>query len=332
MSKPLLPTTGAGLQPIQGTGTPKMYSNITEISKQVENGSTPDQIVNQALPTPFTRVGDIKTDSLVITPLPTGIKPLDDNLVLKAGRPELIVVGAATSHGKSACMLQVAAEVAKTGPVFIFSLEMDERDIKARLIAPRAHTSLQDIMKGYGNKTRIREAQEEIEQLQLYVCCNGRRDVNYISQMAYEGAKAYGIPKLIVCDYLQLMRGPTKATRTAEIADILGSLKELAKALKCPVFIGSQLNRECERRGKRIAIEKGVGDYRPIKSDLMDSGSIEHDADVIIFISRQYVYDRTRPGEADLIIAKNRNGKLYDGKLEFKGEYCTFYEYGEHGL
>jgi replicative DNA helicase len=124
------------------------------------------------------------------------------------------------------------------------------------------------------------------------------------------------------------MRGPSKSTRTAEIAEILGSLKELAKSLRCPILIGSQLNRECERRGKQIQMERGMGDYKPIKSDLMDSGSIEHDADVIMFISRQYVYDRSRPGEADFVIAKNRNGKLYDGILGFKGEFCSFFEMG----
>jgi replicative DNA helicase len=301
--------------------------NATDILNKLKQGElTPETALHEAFPSPFTKVSDVSIDNLQVEPLDTGLSVLNEHLVLKKDRPELVVVGAGTSHGKSAFMAQASASIAKSEPVFMFSLEMDERDIKARLLAPIAKTPLSDILGGKGNKSALKTAHSQLDHLQLYICCNGKRDVNYISQSAYDGAKRYGKPGLIVCDYLQLMRGPTKNTRTAEIAEILGTLKELAKGLKCPVLIGSQLNRECERRGKQIELKKGIGDYRPIKSDLMDSGSIEHDADVIMFISRQYVYDRTRPGEADFIIAKNRNGKLYNGILGFKGEYCSFYE------
>lgn len=327
MLEPLSRITKDILVEQKGMPIPEEYLNTTELLQKVRTGElTPEQALEKKFPTPFTKISDVVVDNLIVSPLTTGFRILDDNLVFKQDRAELIVVGAGTSHGKSAFMVQISAEIAKIGPVFIFSLEMDERDIKARLLAPRSKLSLSQILKGHGDRKALLHSAKELDDLDLYLCCNGRRDVSYITQTSYDAARKYGKPSLIVCDYLQLMKGPTKATRTSEIAEILGTLKELAKTLKCPVLIGSQLNRECERRGKSIEMSKGVGDYRPIKSDLMDSGSIEHDADVIMFISRQYVYDRTRPGEADFVIAKNRNGSLYNGVLGFRGEYCSFYE------
>jgi len=329
---PSLPTTKAQATP---TGAPPTSprSLTPSLHQRLKNNEiTPEEAVAEAFPSPFVRVHDIDVGELKVTPLETGFRTLDRHFVLKQGRPELVVVGAGTSHGKSAFMLQVAAHVSKQGPVLVFSLEMDERDIKARLLAPRINVGLQHIMGGKVEPKKLRAADEEFKKMQLMLCTNGRRDVHYMQQATYDFSRSVGEPHLIVCDYLQLMRGPTKNTRTAEIAEILGILKEMAKAHKCPVLIGSQLNRECERRGKAIQQAKGVGDYTPIKSDLMDSGSIEHDADVIMFISRQYVYDRTREGEADFYIAKNRAGKLYSGVFGFTGELCTFVEPSEGPL
>lgn len=301
--------------------------------EEIKSGNiTPEQAVETAFPSPFVHVSRISVESLSVDPLQTGFRTLDDHLVLKKGRPELVVIGAGTSHGKSAFMLQVAGNVSKHTPVLVFSLEMDERDIKARLLAPRINTPLQKIMAGTLNANKLKAADREFDQMDLHLCTNGRRDIGYIQQIAYDFASKVGAPGLIVLDYLQLMRGPTKNTRTAEIADILGNAKGLAKDLKCPVMIGSQLNRECERRGKRVEMDKGVGDYRPMNSDLMDSGSIEHDADVILFITRQFQYDRTRPNEADIRVTKNRGGKVFDATFTFSGEMCSFYDEGGKSL
>jgi replicative DNA helicase len=308
--------------------TPTAPKSSTDISKAIKNGElTPEQAVTNAFPSPFQQIKDISVELLRIEPLQSGLRVLDQNLVLKKGRPELVVVGAGTSHGKSAFMVQLAASVSKLHHVFVYSLEMDERDIKARLLAPRIHQPLEKIMAGQVPKEKLKEADQAFEEMKLHVCTNGRREISFVQSSAYDMAQKVGAPALIVVDYLQLMRGPTKATRTNEIAEILGGLKELAKTMKCPVLIGSQLNRNCEHRGKRTQLERGVADYTPIKSDLMDSGSIEHDADVILFLSRPYVYDQeTRPNEADMIIAKNRNGKTCKAILNFSGSLCSFSE------
>ena len=320
------PTTGEAAVQTDVTSTPEKSIPDTLI-KQIKDGLlTPEEAIENAFPSPFVHVKEISVDQLSVDPLPTGFSALDQHLFLKKDRAELVVVGAGTSHGKSAFMLQVAANVAKKGRVFVFSLEMDERDIKARLLAPRINVPLQKIMAGGVPSNKLKQANDLFTEMQLYLCTNGKRDINHIRQTALDAAKQIGAPDLVVLDYLQLLRGPNKNTRTAEIADILGAVKELAKALHCPIMIGSQLNRECERRGRKIQIDKGIGDYRPMNADLMDSGSIEHDADVILFISRQFQYDRTRLGEADIVMTKNRGGKVFDAVFEFTGELCAFYE------
>lgn len=324
---PSAPTTKDSQTPTAETSTPPKSSNVTLMQQLKDGKLTPEEAINNAFPSPFTHVKDVSVEQLRIEALTTRFKFLDNNLVFKKGRPELVVVGAGTSHGKSAFMLQVAANISEQGPVFVYSLEMDERDIKARLLAPRISTPLEHIMAGKVHSSKLAKADSVFSKMNLHLCTNGRREVSYVQSSAYDMAQKVGPPILVVVDYLQLMRGPSKATRTNEIAEILGSLKQLAKEMKCPVLIGSQLNRNCERRGKSIEFDKGVADYTPIKSDLMDSGSIEHDADVIMFLSRPYVYDQeTRPNEADFIIAKNRNGRICNGILGFSGSLCSFSE------
>ena len=125
--------------------------------------------------------------------------------------------------------------------------------------------------------------------------------------------------KLIVVDYLQLMRSPDYAeNRVQEISDISRSLKALARELEIPVIALSQLSRASEQRG---------GERRPILSDLRDSGAIEQDADIVIFIHRAEYYDRedeTKRGMADIMLAKNRNGPTGDVQLKFTREYTRF--------
>lgn len=328
MRKQSMRTTGAVVLGTEVVNTPPESSTGSSLRKALKEGTiTPEKAIQEAFPSPFTKISDISLELLKIHPLPTGFRILDRHLVLKQGRPELVVVGAGTSHGKSAFMLQVAAEISKSHPVFVFSLEMDERDIKARLLADKLSQPLDQIMEGRIPLSRLTGADDEFKKMNLHLCTNGRREIQYIQSSSYDLAKQEGRPGLIVVDYLQLMRGPVKGTRTAEIAEILCGLKSLAKEMGCPVLIGSQLNRSCERRGKQLEMETGQADYTPMKSDLMDSGSIEHDADVIMFLSRHYVYDQeTRPNSADFIIAKNRNGKIGKWVLDFCGTTCSFKE------
>lgn len=304
--------------------SPKSSTALWTIDKSGTGEKSLEEIVQDAFPSPFIHVKDIPVEDLKVTIIPSGFSSLDAVRFLKKDRPELVVVGAGTSHGKSAFMLQVAANVAKQGNVFVYSLEMDERDIKARLIAGHSRIPMSLILSGNTPKHELKKSLAELGDRGLYFCTNGRKQISYIQQTSHEMAKRVGNPTLIVIDYLQLLKGPNRATRSNEIADILAEIKTLARELKCPILIGSQLNRNCERRGKDLEKTEGKADYTPIKSDLLDSSSVENDADVILFISRQHVYDRTREFEADIRIAKNRGGKLIDCIFKFEGEFCSF--------
>lgn len=301
--------------------------------KAIKEGSlTPEAAIEAAFPSPFTAIKDISVDQLKVEPLATGFKFLDSRLVLKRNRPELIVVGARPGHGKSALLLQTAAFVSSmSGPVLFYSLEMDTRDLKARLVAPRIQRPLDKIMRGQISQKELHSASKAFESMQLNICANGRRNVGYLCQSALDFAKKTK-PVLVVVDYIQKMTGTNNNTRTGEISEMLGQLKELAIKLGCPIFMASALNRNCEYRGKQTEVQKGAGrgDYKPIVSDLYESSAIEADADVILLLSRQYLHDRTRPNEADISVAKNRNGKVGSEIFQYSGELCSFYERSDY--
>ncbi|MBJ4549934.1 replicative DNA helicase, partial [Salmonella enterica subsp. enterica serovar Derby] len=135
--------------------------------------------------------------------------------------------------------------------------------------------------------------------------------------------RKYGNPALIMVDYLQLIRSPEQENRTQEIAEISRSLKAMGKEFGCPVLALSQLNRQVEQRA----------DKRPNNGDLRDSGALEQDADLIMFIYRDEVYNpgTMTPGVAEIIIGKQRQGPTGTVKVQFDGRYTLFSEYQEGG-
>jgi replicative DNA helicase len=132
---------------------------------------------------------------------------------------------------------------------------------------------------------------------------------------------------LVVIDYLGRIRSQDRNSKNAEIAEVTAALCEMKRNLCVPILLGCQLNRSPDKRGKESG--DNFGDYRPILSDLRDSGSIEQDADIVMFLSRQEVYDGTRQGTADIRIAKNRNGEIGDFELRFTHEQAKFYDLGK---
>lgn len=272
------------------------------------------------------RVGDIELSDLKVKPIISGFSLLDDNDILKEGEPELILVGAGTSHGKSAFMLQLCSQISEKAPVFFFSLEMSQKAIQRRLLSPRSGIPLKQIKHMDCRQSDLQKAQLEIQRLPLYVCCDGNKDINYIMQVCMEAANQYGKPAVIALDYLQLLYNGEDPNRAQEIAKILGTIKLLAKTLSCPLIMGSQLNRTEQVEGQKSAKKASDETYYPSIYNLKDSSSIENDADVILMLNRPYVYNENlRPNEADLIIAKNRDGEKHMScVLNFRGEYCAF--------
>lgn len=282
---------------------------------------------------PFLNLREVSLDSLVVELLPCGFTFLDERMAFKKGRSELILLGGGTSHGKSQMMLQIASHIARQGPVFLFSLEMDERDIKARLLAKPSKQPLGDILKGTASKEKLLQAEKEFPFDNLKVVTNYSRNITKIKTACLNGAKLYGSPLLIVIDYVQLVKGAKDgAIEKERISMVMGELKELAIAHKCPVLIGSQFSRERQKRGKKHELETGTGDYVPMVSDLYGSGSLEHDADVIIFITRPEVDnpETGKPGVAHLTLGKQRNGAVGSVEIGFTSWLCHFQENTKH--
>lgn len=259
---------------------------------------------------PEQHVSEFKLSELKIDIIPSGFPSLDDYKLLKDGANELIIVGGRPSHGKSAFMFQIAAQVAATMPVHVFSLEMDSKQLRTRLIAGILNKSVDYVTEGKITAKEETLARNSLSQLQYYIDDRSGMSVYHICDAARNTAKMRGT-KLIVIDYLQMMKPEKSHSKDDEIGKITKALKDLAKELKVPIIVGSQLNRANETRGSTS------GDYRPMLADLRESGNIEQDADLVMFVHRESRYTGERAGEADLIIAKNRNGRVGEVTMQF---------------
>ena len=239
---------------------------------------------------------------------------------------DLIIVAARPSMGKTtfAMNLEEHAALTQDKPAVIFSLEMPSEQIIMRMLA-----SL-----GRIEQTRVRTGQLDdddwgrlsstmgmlLEKGKMYIDDASGLTPTELRSRTRRIAREHGGVSLVMIDYLQLMRVPSLSeNRTLEIAEISRSLKALAKELQVPVIALSQLNRSLEQRA----------DKRPVNSDLRESGSIEQDADLIMFIYRDEVYHDDSPdkGVAEIIIGKQRNGPIGKVRLTFQGQYSRFDNY-----
>ena len=260
-----------------------------------------------------------------ITGIPSGFKDLD---ALTAGfQPsDLTIIAGRPSMGKTSFALNVAMNAAiEAGvPTGVFSLEMSKEQIALRILCARARVNLKSLRTGFLTSDdwgHLTLAVGNISDAPLYI-----DDTPAINTLEIR-AKARRLKKeqdlgLIIVDYLQLMRGATKSdSREKEISEISRSLKALAKELNVPVIALSQLNRKVEERPNK----------RPQLADLRESGAIEQDADVIIFIYRDEVYnkseDNPKRGEAEIIIGKQRNGPIGMVTAVFDAKFSTFRPY-----
>ena len=257
---------------------------------------------------------------------PSGFKDLDG----KTGgfHPgNLIVLAARPSMGKSALVANVAENAALAGnPVVLFSLEMSESELAQRFVASQARIKGDDLRRGKVPEKqwpKILEACQRLSQAPLYV--DDSSDTGVLEVRAKSRRLHHQIPGglgLIIIDYLQLMRHEGRVeSRVEQVGQISRGLKGLARELNVPVIALSQLSRAVEQRG---------GEKKPILSDLRESGQIEQDSDLVMFIYREEYYlkeESERPGEADIIIAKHRNGPVGDVVLTFQKEYPKFMNY-----
>ncbi len=254
-----------------------------------------------------------------ITGVPSGFRDLDE-LTTGFQKGDLIVVGGRPSMGKTAFTLNIAQHVGLESrePVAIFSLEMAKEQLAFRMLCSEAMVNSNSIRKGFIKKEdwhKLTGAASKLTGAPIFIDDSSGITALELRAKARRLKMEHGL-SLVIVDYLQLMRGKGSfERREQEISDISRSLKALAKELSIPVIAVSQLNRSVEQRRPPT----------PMLADLRESGAIEQDADVILFLYRDEVYNKDTPankGEAEVIVAKQRNGPIGKVNLTFNSS-CT---------
>jgi len=255
--------------------------------------------------------------------VPTGYTDLDK---LTAGfhAGDLVIIAGRPAMGKTTFALNVAQyaaiEAGKTYPAAIFSLEMPKEQLVERLLCSVSRVDLTRLRSGHLQENdwpKLTKGAGQLHDAKIFIDDTASISVMELRSKARRLKAEHDIG-IIVIDYLQLMRGgPNPESRQQEISEISRSLKALAKELGIPVVALSQLNRSLEQRT----------DKRPMMSDLRESGAIEQDADIIMFVYRGEVYDKENEdlkGKAEIIIGKHRSGPIGIVDLAFRGEFTRF--------
>ncbi|MCF6378507.1 replicative DNA helicase [Nocardioides KLBMP 9356] len=252
--------------------------------------------------------------------VPTGFADLDD-LTNGLHSGQMIIVAARPAMGKSTLALDFcrAASIHNNLTSCFFSLEMTRSEIMMRLLSAEAKVPLNHIRNGTmrdDDWEKLARKMGQVSGAPMFIDDSPNMTMMEIRAKARRLKQRHDL-KLIVIDYMQLMSSGKKVeSRQLEVSEFSRNIKLLAKELELPIIALSQLNRGPEQRG----------DKRPMMSDLRESGSLEQDADMVILLHRDDVYEKesTRPGEADLIVAKHRNGPTRDLTVAFQGHYSRF--------
>lgn len=302
-------------------------TKIFSLNDEASRTSTNIQKLDELIPQSIERMNEIAKNGSSLLGASTGYKDLDSKLQgLQDG--DLIIIAARPSMGKTALSMNIVENLVLNkdipGGVLVFSLEMPAESLTTRLLASNAKIDQQKVRSASMNQSDLKkfmESSSKLKDLPLYI-----DDSSMLSPMELR-ARARRIARqepnglsLIVVDYLQLMQLPSsQENRVNQISEISRSLKMLAKELNVPVIALSQLNRAVEQRPNK----------RPIMADLRDSGAIEQDADVILFIYRDEVYneDSEEGNKAEIIIGKQRNGPIGKVNLTFLKEFTRFEDF-----
>ncbi|MDX2424849.1 MAG: replicative DNA helicase [Cycloclasticus sp.] len=303
-------------------------SKVFKIAEQGAKGKKSFEPIKDLLGKAVDRITELHENQNTITGVSSGFADLDE-MTSGLQPADLIIVAGRPSMGKTSFAMNMAENVAiQSGlPVAVFSMEMPGDSLAMRMMSSLGRIDQHKVRTGQLDDDEWPRMQSSINLLaetKLFIDDTAALSPIEIRARARRLMKEHGQLGLIVLDYLQLMQSPSKSeSRVAEISDISRSLKALAKELNVPVVALSQLNRNLEQRPNK----------RPVMSDLRESGSIEQDADVIIFIYRDEVYneDSESKGVAEIIIGKQRNGPIGTCRLTFLGQYTRFENYANDG-
>ncbi len=293
---------------------------VFEIADKGTRGKKGFKSLKDILPEAVDRIDTLHQSEGDITGISTGYNEFDKMTAgLQPG--DLVIVAGRPSMGKTTLAVNMAenAAIGSSVPTAIFSMEMPAQQLAFRMISSLGRVDQTHLRTGNfpdEDWSRINTAVQLMSEAPIFIDDTPSLSPGEIRARARRLQREHGLG-LIVVDYLQLMQVPgSKENRATEISEVSRGLKALAKELSCPVIALSQLNRSVEQRT----------DKRPVMSDLRESGAIEQDADLILFIYREEVYnqDTPRKGVADIAIAKQRNGPIGDFPLTFVGRYTKF--------
>ena len=292
--------------------------SITDVENAQESKDW--RSISSVLEEHIPRLQELQPTDGGVTGISTGFIDVDQML---AGlhKTDLVILAARPAMGKTAFALNVARNVALLGHgVGVFSLEMGAEQLVTRLLVSQARVSAKKVARGQLDTQdwmKLLEASSELYKLQMHIDDTPGINIFQLSAKARRLKRRCPELTLLVVDYIGLMSGENGVSRQEQVAASSRGLKGLAKELNITIIALSQLNRAVENRTPQI----------PIMADLRESGSIEQDADIIMFIYREEYYNKEspqRPGEADLIIAKHRNGETGTVRLSFQGELTLF--------
>ncbi len=293
---------------------------VFEIAEKGSRGKKGFKSLKQILPATVDRIDMLHQSDGSITGVSSGFNEFDKMTAgLQGG--DLVIVAGRPSMGKTTFAVNMAenAAIGAKVPTAIFSMEMPSEQLAFRMISSLGRVDQSHLRTGNfpdEDWSRINTAVQLMSDAPIFIDDTPGLAPTEIRARARRLQREHGLG-LIVVDYLQLMQVPGNSeNRATEISEISRGLKALAKEMNCPVIALSQLNRSVEQRT----------DKRPVMSDLRESGAIEQDADLIVFIYREEVYnpDTPRKGIADICIAKQRNGPIGDFPLTFVGRYTKF--------
>jgi replicative DNA helicase len=313
--------TASGSADIAGTVDDVVDRAQAEVYEVTERRTSDDYVhIEELLQPTLDEIDKISSTGGVGTGIPTGFHQLDEytnglhpgQMITIAGRP---------GTGKSTLALDIArsAAVKHAKPAVIFSLEMSKIEIMMRMFSAEATVSLQNMRSGHMSDqdwTRLARRSSELAQAPLFIDDSPNLTMMEIRAKARRLRQRHDL-QLVVIDYLQLMTsGKRVESRQQEVSEFSRATKLLAKELDLPVVVLSQLNRGPEQRT----------DKKPMLADLRESGSIEQDSDVVLLVHRPDLYEpeTERAGEADLILAKHRNGPTATCAVAFQGRYSRF--------
>ena len=300
-------------------------TKVFEIAEKRTAANEGPVSVKSALRKTVARIEELAAQDKDVTGVSTGFIDLDKKTT-GLQPSDLIIVAARPSMGKTTFAMNLVenALMLEEKPVLVFSLEMPAEQIMMRMLASLCRINQTTVRTGKLEDNHWAQVQSTMKMLNekdnLYIDDSSGLTPMEVRTRARKLARESGGISMIMIDYLQLMRVPALSdNRTLEISEISRSLKALAKELECPVIALSQLNRGLEQRA----------DKRPINSDLRESGAIEQDADLIMFIYRDEVYNENTDlkGISEIIIGKQRNGPIGTVRLTFQGQYSRFDNY-----